>query len=280
VLRIDMLAVGDGSCFLVRSGGEAILFDAGSSSVPDSGSRIVVPALKRLGVRSLRGVIVSHANFDHYSAVPEVVAALRVECVIVTPQFLDETARDPRGAAAFLVQWLTRRGVAVRCAAGGHEIAVGRARVRWLHPQGSGSYLRANDASAVLRIEAGGRSALLCGDIERLAMSHLLASERSLTADILELPHHGSHHALAEEFVRAAGPEVVLQSSGPRRYERAAPQWDGVLRGAAWLATPARGACWVEVAGDSELIWGSFRGSGPPDDLLPGDRRPPGAARE
>lgn len=69
-LRLDMLAVGNGSCFVVRSGGRTVLFDAGSSSNLDVGRKVIVPALRRLGVRSIDAAVISHPNLDHFSGAP------------------------------------------------------------------------------------------------------------------------------------------------------------------------------------------------------------------
>ena len=108
-----MLAVGDGSCYVLRSGGRTVIFDAGSAGDLDAGRRTIVPALGRLGVRAVDAVAVSHANLDHYSAVIEIVDAVGAATVLVTPQLLETAAAEPAGPVMYLLDELARRYVPV-----------------------------------------------------------------------------------------------------------------------------------------------------------------------
>ena len=68
-LRLHELAVGDGSCILLETRDRAVLFDCGSRTLARPGLRTAVPALRRLGVRNLDAVIVSHSDLDHFGGV-------------------------------------------------------------------------------------------------------------------------------------------------------------------------------------------------------------------
>ena len=61
-LQVAVLDVGHGVAVLVRTARHALLYDTGPSFGPDadSGSRIIVPYLRAVGVKRLNGVIVSH----------------------------------------------------------------------------------------------------------------------------------------------------------------------------------------------------------------------------
>jgi competence protein ComEC len=258
-LRIDMLAVGDGSCYVLRSGGSTVVFDAGSASDLDAGRRTIVPALRRLGVRSVDVVAVSHPNLDHYSAVLEIVDAFGTGSVLVTPQFLDAAGADPAGPVMFLLDGLAERYVAVSPVQATDTRAFGSSRWTWLCPQSEVQYAQANEGSMVILIEAAGRHVLLCGDIQRGAMEQLAVTCASLSADVLELPHHGSHHRRAEVFLGRLGPRVVLQSTGRTRWKRTRQRWARSLAGTEHLVTARDGACWVEIDGDGTLSWGRYR---------------------
>ncbi|MCP4833534.1 MAG: hypothetical protein GY895_02105, partial [Phycisphaera sp.] len=52
-LRVDMLAVGDGTAILMRTCGSTVLFDAGSSSIPGYGADTILRGLRSLGVRRI-----------------------------------------------------------------------------------------------------------------------------------------------------------------------------------------------------------------------------------
>ncbi len=243
-LEIQMLAVGDGSCFVLRSGSSTVLFDAGSSSDPAVGRRVIVPALRRLGVRSIDALVISHPNLDHYAASLEVADAFSIGRVLVTPQFVAEAELDPFGPVMFLLGGLAQRRVRVIEVAAGDQRLFGACRWSWLHPDPARSYETSNDGSMVIRIEAAGRSVLLCGDIQRDAMHQL--GELS-PADIVELPHHGSYHAPAAAFMTQLDPLVVLQSTARARWRRTDDHWSAVLGESRRLVTARDGACSVRI---------------------------------
>ncbi len=264
-LRVDMLAVGDGSCYLLRSGASNVIFDAGSSNL-DAGRRLVVPALRRLGLRRIDALVISHPNLDHYSAVLEIVDAFAVTTILVTPQLIRDGESEPAGPVRYLLDELTRRMVPVRSVAAGDRRQYGSCRWTWLHPGRAAVFDEVNDGSMVIRIDVAGRSVLLCGDIQQQAMETLGASALlsapgagPAAIDVLELAHHGSHHARAESFVGALEPRVVLQSTGPTRWRRTRDDWDRVLRGAERLVTARDGACRVEIDRDGTLRIDRFR---------------------
>lgn len=255
-LRIDMLAVGDGSCYVLRSGGETLLFDAGSSSDLNAGRQVIVPALRRLGVRSIDVIAISHSDLDHYSAVLELVDAFAVDRVLLTEQFTEAARGDPFGPTAYLLDGLTRRRVSTSPCAAGTTLRLGNARLEWLHPRTDDAYERANDSSMVIAIRSGRRTALMTGDIQKEAITALLSRHPDLAADVLELPHHGRYTDAARALVGQLEPQVVMQSTGYARWER--DNWGEALVGAKRLVTARDGACRVEIDRAGDITTGRF----------------------
>ena len=255
-LRMDMLAVGDGTCIIIRSGGRAIAFDAGSSSSMNAGRQWIVPALRRLNVRTIDAIAISHPDIDHYSATLELVDAFKVPRVIVTPQFMQEVEHARHGPAAHVHRELSRRNVQVQTVVAGHEERLGEATLAWHYPRtDSRPARRNNEQSMLIHITAAGRTALLTGDLEGAGMAELLPLARSWQCDIVELPHHGSYNDLAAEFIAALDPAVVLQSTGHARWQ--ADRWAAALVGTKRLVTARDGACWVQIASDGSMTIGS-----------------------
>lgn len=256
-LRVDMLAVGDGSCYLIRTGGEVIVFDAGSLGDSGVGARIVVPALRALGVRSVDTFIVSHANLDHFSAMLEIVDSFGGDEIIVTPQFLRDAADESKPSAALLAG-MRESGVAVTNVSRGESRTIGESTLTWIHPPADAEFEAVNDSAMVIRIECAGRSLLLCGDIQADAIAMIDASEelRELHADVMELPHHGSFRDEAVAFVEAIDAAVVLQSTGSGRMRR--DRWKSVLDGVDRLITARDGACWVEFHAGGGMTFGKL----------------------
>lgn len=257
-LRIDMLAVGDGSCFVIRSADSTVVFDAGSSTDLNVARRSLIPAMRRLGVRHIDAIVVSHADFDHYSAVVDLVEEFDIKRLIVMPQFLEEARTDRDGSAAYMLEQVARSRVVVDMASAGFIESFGEARWTWLHPDPNRAYRRGNDASMVIRIEYGERRVLLCGDIQREAIEQILADHDgdSLRADVMELPHHGSYIPAAVQFVQSVKPDVVMQSTGWARWQR--DRWGDAMTGVHRLVTARDGACWVEIHHNGTLTTGTY----------------------
>jgi len=255
-LRIDTLAVGDGSCHILRSGGATYLVDAGSNSGSDVGSRIIVPALRALHIQRVDGLFISHPNLDHYNAVLEIAHALPVGKVIVTPQLLAYAESNPYGPVATLVDHLTALGVSIVPHAAGDTITLGNAMVTWLHPPPGQLFERRNNGSAVLRLDVAGRTVLFTGDVQRDAIRMLQAAHPNLRADILELPHHGSYNAAVEALVRNVQPSMVLQSTGPMRLDDA--RWREALAETEHLVTARDGACTILIDHDGTITTQRF----------------------
>ncbi|MCM2253443.1 MAG: competence protein ComEC, partial [Ramlibacter sp.] len=91
-------------------------------------------------------------------------------------------------------------------------------RFEVLHPvAGLPPARRNNDDSCVIRIEAGGGSLLLVGDIEHRGEAGLLArTPERLASSVVVAAHHGSRSSSSPAFVDAVLPESVVFSVGYR----------------------------------------------------------------
>jgi competence protein ComEC len=265
-LRIDTLAVGDGSCHLIRCGSEAVLWDCGSLST-GLGERTIPHAVRELGAWHVPTIVVTHAHIDHFSAIPDVVEPLGVERVIVPPQLVRAARNQPQSAPGVFLAEMAKRGVRIQTVAMGDRLALAGCEGAVLWPPADRDFRNANDHSIVvgLDVPCGATHArvLLTGDASAEALANLLPQEpdgpegRRLKADVLELPHHGSYIAPAVELVRLADPRIVVQSTGQRR--AADRRWDVPLADRTWYCTPRCGAAWVEIGRDGAIRSGSVR---------------------
>lgn len=257
-LRIDMISVGHGACIVLRSGGETFVFDAGSNNNLNAGRQWIVPAMRRLGVRRVETLAISHPHMDHYSAVIEVADEFKVRRVLVTHQFLDRASARLDGAITFVADSLTRRFIPMQPIVRGDERTVGQARLTWLHPPRDLDRFRLdNEHSMVLRLDVAGRVVILTGDVEREGLAALLADAKEIRADVIELPHHGGWSDLTAEFVSLLKPRLVMQSCNRAQWNR--DRWADVLAEAQRLVTHRDGACWIEIDHDGTIRYGSYR---------------------
>ncbi len=244
---IDTFAVDDGTCIVVRSRGEAVLWDAGAID-PELGVWELPTAMRRAGIGRVRTAIVTHANFDHFSALPDLAGPVGLERVLVSEAFLSHSGE--RSVRA-LLDALDKRGVTVEPIGAGDEITIGSCTLTVLLAMPPAVANAVNDESlvAVLDAPSGGR-VVLTGDIQAPAMRALQAAD--VRADVLELPHHGSVHPEAVEFVKRVDPSVVLQSTSPSR--AADPRWAGIAGTSVWRTTAIHGWTRVELGADAVRV--------------------------
>lgn len=216
---VVMLDAGQGLAVVVRTSRHALLYDAGPA-IPegfDAGERVVVPALRGLGVRRLDRIVVSHADSDHAGGLPAVRRAFEAPVLAPAGSTLPTGQADGACGAPRRWQW---DGVAFE----------------FLHPPPHFPYL-GNEASCVLRIAGPHGVALLTGDIGEVVERELVRRHGArLRADVVSVAHHGSGSSSDPAFVDATGAAHALVASGHgNRFGH--PRADVVQR---WQAAGAR----------------------------------------
>nr|WP_234359145.1 ComEC/Rec2 family competence protein [Plantactinospora sp. BC1] len=199
-------AVGQGDSLVLPVGvGRAVVVDAG----PDPGA--VDRCLRRLGVREVSLLVVSHFHADHVQGVDGVFRGRRVAAVVV-PQWLEPV--EGRGTVE---RAASANGVPVGAAGAGWTYAAGPVTLTLLGPPHPirGTRSDPNNNSLVLRAEVHGVSILLTGDAETEEQQALLevVPVARLRADVLKLAHHGSAYQ-EPAFLDAVRPAVALVPVG------------------------------------------------------------------
>lgn len=216
-LHVWMLAVGNGTATIIElPNGKVLAYDFGTRSSFDA-VPLGVGFLQHRGIRRLDAVFVSHANFDHFSAITGLAEKFEIGRVIVNDHF-ESFSQEHTTGRRFLDE-LRDAGIPVEIMRGPRTWEdTGEVRVESIWPPASGAqrFLDANDSSTVLRLTYQGRSILLTGDIAEFAMGKLL-ERHDLDADALALPHHGSVVANTPAFIAAVSPEIAVRSSAESR---------------------------------------------------------------
>lgn len=204
---IELLDVGQGLSALVRTHRHNLLFDAGPrySAELSAGERLVLPALRALGVTRIDGLVISHQDNDHAGGMAAVIAELPVGWVSSS---LPDAS--PRWAGSAAPRHL--------CARGG-QFEWDGVRFRFLSPPPAYyavAEINSNRLSCVLRIEAAGRVALLTGDAETNEELAMLDAAELGRIDVLQVAHHGSRSSSSARFVAATAPRWALFPVGYR----------------------------------------------------------------
>jgi competence protein ComEC len=192
-------------------GGQTLLYDAGQLGPPETGARRIAGVLWSRGITRLDGVIISHADVDHFNALPELLEQFDVGTCYVSPVVFDgDTASLGALRAA-----LEAHDVPLVELSFHDQLRVGDdCRIRVLHPPPLGVMGSDNANSLVLSLEYAGRRILLTGDLESPGLEDVL-DEEPLDCDVILAPHHGS--AYSNGFAEWSNPEHVVISGGMAR---------------------------------------------------------------
>jgi competence protein ComEC len=198
--RFTLLDVGQGLAAVVRTHAHTLVYDLGPRypSGFETGSAVVAPYLREIGVKRVDLVVASHADQDHVGGLRGLLGAMQVSKVVSGEP--DELVDDLDG----LDLAGCRRGQRWRWDGVDFEL---------LHPAHDG--YQGNDASCLLRVGSATAVLLLPGDLEQGVERRLAARlGQRLKADILVAGHHGSATSTSSEFLAAVQPTWVLYTSG------------------------------------------------------------------
>lgn len=244
--RVVQCDVGQGDTLVVRSGeGAAVVVDVGPPG------RAADACLRRLGVRRIDLLVLTHFHADHVGGLPAVLAGREVAAALVSP--LAEPAGQAREARAALV------AAGATVSAAGEGAARGQAgEVAWRVLGPPPGAVEPNDASVVVLLAVDGVTVLALGDAEIAAQDALAArlagDPRARSATVVKVAHHGS----ATQSRRLAGllaPAVALVPVGrDNEYGHPAPATVDLYRdrGALVLATDTCGP--VAIAADDGAL--------------------------
>ncbi|MGZ0782017.1 DNA internalization-related competence protein ComEC/Rec2 [Pseudomonas saponiphila] len=193
-VEVWQLDVGQGLSMLLRTRDHAMLYDAGARVGDfDLGERVVLPTLRKLGVRQLDLMLLSHADNDHAGGALAVWRGIDVARVRSgEPGALPAALQAQPCESGLGWQW---NGVRFRL---------------WQWSAATDG----NQASCVLQVEARGERLLLTGDIDVHAERALLASALAVHTHWLQAPHHGSRTSSSMALLQRLRPTAVLISRG------------------------------------------------------------------
>ncbi len=259
-LRCTFLSVGHGTAVVLElPGGETLLYDAGRLGAPDGAARSIAGYLWSRGVSHLDAIVISHADADHYNALPAVLEQFSVGAVYVSPVMFEGRSRSLEA----LKEAIDDRGVPLGEIWSGDQLrSHADVRMEVLHPPRSGVLGSDNANSIVLAVEFQGRRLLLTGDLESPGLDDLMA-EIPYDCDILMAPHHGSAASDPPGFAAWSTPEWTIASGGSSDRLQSVQTAYGA-RGSRVLHTADCGAVTVEItAGQVSVDGWQSRGEPP-----------------
>lgn len=218
---ITQLDVGQGSALLISTQTQHWLYDTGGkfSSTFDAGSGIIAPYLKQLNVNRLNGVFISHGDQDHAGGASSLAKAVNVDQWILGGKANNLKLGKKQTPCESGMSW-TFDGIQIR-------IMYPFEKQQNKHLPEGGILKKENDQSCVIQIitdpvenrentVSNHRAAvLITGDISRKSEYRLIAKYgNELKAQVLVVPHHGSHSSSSKGFLETVAPDRALVSAG------------------------------------------------------------------
>ena len=209
-VEFTFVDVGHGTCVIMRSGDEVWLYDCGRLGNDVGNSRHIEEVLWSLGVSRLNGIVLSHADSDHFNALPGILTRFAVNQIVTPPGMMaePETALEP------IVKAIRRHAIPTRELFVGSVLAIGESEVKVLHPPAVRVPGSDNANSLVLRLDHAGTVVLLPGDLEPPGTEVMTIQDRPPPGGVMMAPHHGSLAMDAEMILQWARPAETIVSGG------------------------------------------------------------------
>jgi competence protein ComEC len=209
--ELTVLDVGNGSAFVLREGRKTVLFDCGSTSRIRVGEEVIAPFLWNCGEDTIDAVFLSHSDTDHTNALHALIDRFRITCVLVSRYF------DSNEQGKKILKDLEAHGIPVIRLQPRAKVEGIPGEIVVLAPVADelfGKKLSPSNSSLVILAQVSRLNLLLCADIEEAGIFSLLETNKNLSAEILQLPHHGRNreNPLLLKLVSAVKPRILFVS--------------------------------------------------------------------
>ena len=211
------LSYDEAESILIVQGKHAMLIDTGDMF----DGKTVVRYLQSVGINKLDAVIITHYHNDHSGGMHDVLSAIDVKKVvgmrgkyISTMQELFWYSDMQISRIVSSLVHLKRISLELPYKEAGilRTMWLGDAEVDFLSQETHTDIV--NNKSIVMKVSYKDVSALFTGDSQKEVEDSLLEAEIDVSADILNVGHHGSKTSTSMDFLEKVNPEYALISCG------------------------------------------------------------------
>lgn len=214
-MRITMLDIGTGDCILIQDGKQNVLVDTGHNK----NKSLVMDKLAKMKIDRIHTVILTHHDADHIGNIMPILGKYKVSRVY------DNGSLNPKNSVSQKLHGVLAKGnYHHKDLVVGDKINFGKDwHMEVLSP---GDFLKGkygkplpasdtNNRSVVTKLQYGGFSMLLTGDIEAPAEECIVKQHGDkLASDVLKVAHHGSKTSSTFRFIDKVNPKYAIMSTG------------------------------------------------------------------
>lgn len=203
-LVITAFAVGKADALLIQEQDTAIVVDTGEKE----DGPFLVQELKNRGISRIDLLVVTHFDKDHVGGAAFLTENLEVASVLMPDydgnrpeygEFMDSLAGHPD---------VHRLGEISQLAFENLQMTIYPAQDPEEILEQDGEY--DNDMSLVISMAFEERRFLLTGDIEKIRIVQMLASDTNWKHDWIKMPHHGRYQKILREFIEKVQPSSAV----------------------------------------------------------------------
>lgn len=216
-IEIHVIDVGQAESILLVQGEHAMLIDTGNMF----DGKTVTKYLKSNGISRLDMLAFTHYHVDHMGGAHKVISSINVEKIMCMDWKYISTFQEAFWYTDMQISRVTnsvlhakkipiespyeKNGVL-------KSFKFGDANVEILSQETHANIV--NNKSLVMKVTYGDVSALFTGDSQNEVENYLLEAEMDISADILNVGHHGSKTSTSMDFLEAVNPRYALISCG------------------------------------------------------------------
>lgn len=202
-ITVHFIDVGQGDATLISSPYGNMLIDGGDNHMGPT----MVQYLSNLGIYFINYVIATHPHADHIGGLIPVLDNFSVGTLIM-PNRAHTTLTFER-----FLEAIEKNDINVIEPIVNNSITIGNISFNIVAPNSYG-YSNLNDYSIVILMEYRDVSFLFTGDAERVSEQEILSENHNISANVLQVGHHGSNTSTTQEFLQRVNPQIAVISVG------------------------------------------------------------------